>query len=62
MKILFTKVKDIHIPLKTFFIRKNNKCMLGRWGSVKNSYNSSYYGYDCANEFNSIIITNKETK
>ena len=64
MNILFNIVKDIKTPIKTFFIKTENKNMLGRWGSVKEpkrplNYNNGY-GYDCAREFNSIIITNKE--
>ena len=60
MNILFNIVKDIKIPIKTFFVRSENKRMLGRWGSVKEPKRSLNYSYDCANEFNSIIITNKE--
>lgn len=62
MNILFTFVQDIKIPIKNFFIRSENKSMLGRWGSVREPNRSiNYgYGYDCANEFNSKITTNKE--
>lgn len=60
MKIIFNKVKYINTPFISFLRKKESKSMLGRWGSVKNKSNSYAYGYDCANEFSNIIITNKE--
>ena len=54
MNIIFTTVKNIKFPINLFIKKSNNKSMLGRWGSVRDT-NSSLkytYGYDCAKEFN----------
>jgi hypothetical protein len=44
---------------KTFtflsFLNRNDKKLLGRWGSVISKNKKNLYGYDCAKEFNDYV-------
>lgn len=51
--MLFNAIKKTFTFLS--FFNRNDKKLLGRWGSVASKNKNYLYGYDCAKEFNGYV-------